>query len=254
MTEVPHIEVKDLVCAYGDHLVLRDISFQVKRAEILVIMGRSGCGKSTLLRHMIGLREPVAGKVYYNGKDFTASSEVERESMLRNFGILYQGGALWSSMTLEENVAFPLEEYTDLKRSQIHEIVDMKLSQMGLKGFQQFYPSELSGGMRKRAGLARAMALDPEILFFDEPSSGLDPISSKRLDDLILNLRDLFNTTVVVVTHELDSIFSIADQAIMLSPHEKTMTAIGNPKELVRNSGDQTVTDFLSRMGGRRTA
>ena len=178
MNKVPHIEVKDLVCAYGDYLVLRDISFEIKRAEILVIMGRSGCGKSTLLKHMIGLREPAEGKVYYDGKDFTSSSEAERESMLRKFGILYQGGALWSSMTLEENVAFPLEEYTDLKRSQIHDIVEMKLSQVGLKGFQKFYPSELSGGMRKRAGLARAMALDPEILFFDEPTSGLDPISS----------------------------------------------------------------------------
>tara|TARA_B100001123_G_scaffold446534_1_gene601296 strand:+ start:11094 stop:11858 length:765 start_codon:yes stop_codon:yes gene_type:complete len=254
MNKVPHIEVKDLVCAYGDYLVLRDISFEIKRAEILVIMGRSGCGKSTLLKHMIGLREPAEGKVYYDGKDFTSSSEAERESMLRKFGILYQGGALWSSMTLEENVAFPLEEYTDLKRSQIHDIVEMKLSQVGLKGFQKFYPSELSGGMRKRAGLARAMALDPEILFFDEPTSGLDPISSKRLDDLILNLRDLFNTTVVVVTHELDSIFSIADQAIMLSPKEKTIIGCGNPQELIRNSGDPTVTDFLSRMGGRQPA
>ena len=254
MPETPHIEVKDLVCAYGDYLVLENISFQVQRAEILVIMGRSGCGKSTLLKHMIGLNEPAEGKVFYHGKDFTSSSAAEKELLLKKFGVLYQGGALWSSMTLEENVAFPLEEYTDLSRSQIHEIVDMKLSQMGLKGFQEFYPNELSGGMRKRAGLARAMALDPEILFFDEPSSGLDPVSSKRLDDLILNLRDLFNTTVVVVTHELDSIFAIADQAVMLSPKTKTMIAYGNPHDLMRDSSDSTVTEFLSRKGGRRSA
>lgn len=251
MAEILHIEVKDLECAYGDYQVLHDISFEVNRAEILVIMGRSGCGKSTLLKHMVGLYEPVRGQVLYDGLDFATGSDQEREMLLRKFGVLYQGGALWSSMTLEENVAFPLEEYTNLKRGQIKEVVDMKLSQMGLKGFQQFYPNELSGGMRKRAGLARAMALDPEILFFDEPSSGLDPISSKRLDDLILSLRDLFNTTVVVVTHELDSIFAIADQAVMLSPQTKSMIAKGNPHDLINNSTDDRVTEFLGRKGGR---
>ncbi|MCZ6672935.1 MAG: ATP-binding cassette domain-containing protein [Verrucomicrobia bacterium] len=251
MSEIPHIEVKDLECAYGDYLVLEHVSFQVNRAEILVIMGRSGCGKSTLLKHMIGLRDPASGQVLYGGKDFAASSDAERDALLRKFGVLYQSGALWSSMTLEENVAFPLEEYTNLKSSQIRDVVDMKLSQVGLKGFQQFYPAELSGGMRKRAGLARAMALDPEILFFDEPSSGLDPVSSKRLDDLILNLRDIFNTTVVVVSHELDSIFAIADQAIMLSPQKKTVIAKGNPHDLLRDSGDGVVKEFLSRKGGR---
>jgi phospholipid/cholesterol/gamma-HCH transport system ATP-binding protein len=251
VSETPHIEVKDLVCAYGDYEVLHDISFEVKRAEILVIMGRSGCGKSTLFKHMIGLHKPAKGQVLYDGFDFATGSDRERELLLRKFGVLYQGGALWSSMTLEENVAFPLEEYTNLKRGQIQEIVDMKLSQMGLKGFQKFYPNELSGGMRKRAGLARAMALDPEILFFDEPSSGLDPVSSKRLDDLILSLRDLFNTTVVVVTHELDSIFAIADQALMLSPQTKSIIAKGNPHDLINNSRDERVTEFLSRKGGR---
>jgi phospholipid/cholesterol/gamma-HCH transport system ATP-binding protein len=251
VAEILHIEVKDLECAYGDYQVLHDISFEVNRAEILVIMGRSGCGKSTLLKHMVGLYEPVRGQVLYDGLDFATGSDQEREMLLRKFGVLYQGGALWSSMTLEENVAFPLEEYTNLKRGQIKEVVDMKLSQMGLKGFQQFYPNELSGGMRKRAGLARAMALDPEILFFDEPSSGLDPISSKRLDDLILSLRDLFNTTVVVVTHELDSIFAIADQAVMLSPQTKSMIAKGNPHDLINNSTDDRVTEFLGRKGGR---
>lgn len=251
MDETPHIEVKDLVCAYGDYRVLEDISFTVRRSEILVVMGRSGCGKSTLLKHMIGLHEPATGQIFYGGNDFASSTPKERESLLKKFGVLYQGGALWSSMTLEENVAFPLEEYTNLKRSQIREIVDVKLSQVGLKGFQDFYPAELSGGMRKRAGLARAMALDPEILFFDEPSSGLDPVSSKRLDDLILSVRDLFETTVVVVTHELDSIFAIADQAIMLSPSKKTIIARGNPQALLRESSDESVIEFLSRKGGR---
>jgi len=251
MSDIPHIEVKDLVCAYGDYLVLEDVSFQVNRGEILVIMGRSGCGKSTLLKHMIGLRDPAKGQVLYSGKDFAASSEREKKALLRKFGVLYQGGALWSSMTLEENVSFPLEEYTNLKRRQIREIVDMKLSQVGLKGFQKFYPAELSGGMRKRAGLARARALDPEVLFFDEPSSGLDPVSSKRLDDLILSLRDIFNTTVVVVTHELDSIFAIADKAVMLSSQEKTIIAQGNPKTLLEESDNPVVTEFLSRKGGR---
>ena len=251
MSDIPHIEVKDMVCAYGNYLVLEDVSFKVNRGEILVIMGRSGCGKSTLLKHMIGLRDPAEGQVLYSGKDFAASSEREKKSLLRKFGVLYQGGALWSSMTLEENVSFPLEEYTNLKRRQILEIVDMKLSQVGLKGFQKFYPAELSGGMRKRAGLARAMALDPEVLFFDEPSSGLDPVSSKRLYDLILSLRDIFNTTVVVVTHELDSIFAIADKAVMLSPQKKTIIAQGNPKTLLEESDNPVVTEFLSRKGGR---
>ena len=254
MASVPHIEVKDLVCAYGDYLVLEEVSFKIERGEILVIMGRSGCGKSTLLKHMIGLRDPAEGQVLYSGKDFSASSDRDRKALLRKFGVLYQGGALWSSMTLEENVSFPLEEYTNLKRKQIREIVDMKLSQVGLKGFQKFYPAELSGGMRKRAGLARAMALDPEVLFFDEPSSGLDPVSSKRLDDLILSLRDIFNTTVVVVTHELDSIFAIADKAVMLSPQQKTIIAQGDPKTLLKESDNPVVTEFLSRKGGRFTA
>jgi phospholipid/cholesterol/gamma-HCH transport system ATP-binding protein len=251
LSEIPHIEVRDLVCAYGDYRVLEDISFEVHRGEIMVVMGRSGCGKSTLLKHLIGLRDPAEGQVLFEGKDFAGASTKERELLMQKFGVLYQGGALWSSMTLEDNVAFPLEEYTNLKRAQIRDIVDLKLSQVGLKGFQKFYPSELSGGMRKRAGLARAMALDPEILFFDEPSSGLDPVSSKRLDDLILSLRDLFNTTVVVVTHELDSIFAIADRAVMLHANAKTIIAEGNPKDLLNQSSDDRVTEFLSRKGGR---
>ncbi len=251
MNEIPHIEVKDLLCAYGDYRVLENISFKIRRGEIFVVMGRSGCGKSTLLKHLIGLNTPASGQVLYQGVDFVAAPPREREALLRKFGVLFQGGALWSSMSLEENVAFPLEEYTRLSRSEIRELVDLKLSQVGLKGFQEFFPSELSGGMRKRAGLARAMALDPEILFFDEPSSGLDPVSSKRLDDLILSVRDMFDTTVVLVTHELDSIFAIADNAIMLHADTKSIIAQGNPMELARDNSDPRVGQFLSRLGGR---
>jgi len=251
MSETPHIQVDDLVCAYGSYRVLQDISFEIKRGEIFVIMGRSGCGKSTLLKHMIGLKAPAEGKIYIDGQDFFEGQAQAKTEVMRKFGVLYQGGALWSSMTLEENVAFPLEEYTDLTRKQIKEVVSLKLSLVGLKGFEAFYPNELSGGMRKRAGLARAMALDPDILFFDEPSSGLDPVSSKRLDDLICSVRDMFNTTVVVVTHELDSIFSIADHAIMLSPQEKTIIARGYPKEMLKGSKHRRVREFLSRNEGR---
>lgn len=246
-----HIKVENMVARYGDFTVLKDINFEVKRGEIFVIMGRSGCGKSTMLKHLLGLKVPAAGKIYYEGRDFFAGDESERQARLESFGVLYQGGALWSSMTLEENVSFPLEEYTDLSRKQISEVVSLKLSMVGLRGFEKFYPYELSGGMRKRAGFARALALDPEVLFFDEPSSGLDPLSSKRLDDLILSIRDLFNTTVVVVTHELDSIFAIADHAIMLSPDEKTIIAEGKPKEMLKHSELPHVREFLSRCGDR---
>ncbi len=246
-----HIKVENMVARYGDFTVLKDVNFEVKRGEIFVIMGRSGCGKSTMLKHLLGLKSPAEGKIYYEGKDFFATSEAERQARLESFGVLYQGGALWSSMTLEENVSFPLEEYTDLSKKQIAEVVSLKLSMVGLRGFEKFYPYELSGGMRKRAGFARALALDPEVLFFDEPSSGLDPLSSKRLDDLILSIRDLFNTTVVVVTHELDSIFAIADQAIMLSPDERTIIARGKPKDMLKHSELVHVREFLSRNGER---
>jgi len=251
MSETSHIKVENLECAYGSYKVLQNINFEIQRGEIMVIMGRSGCGKSTLLKHLIGLKAPTSGKVFIDGVDFFQGQPQADKSVMRKFGVLYQGGALWSSMTLEENVSFPLEEYTDLTRKQIREVVNLKLSLVGLKGFEAFYPNELSGGMRKRAGLARAMALDPDILFFDEPSSGLDPVSSKRLDDLICSVRDMFNTTVVVVTHELDSIFSIADQAIMLSPQEKTIIASGDPKTMLTQSKHRRVREFLSRSEGR---
>ena len=243
------IEVRDLTMAYGDYVVMRDINFKVRRGDVFVIMGDSGSGKSSLMRHMIGLHEPAKGEVLYGGKSFTRADPEERERMLRRMGVLYQQGALWSSMTLAENVALPLGEYTDLSPREIREVAHLKLALVGLRGFEDFYPSQISGGMRKRAGLARAIALDPEILFFDEPSAGLDPISSKLLDDLILALRDSLGATVVVVTHELASIFAIGGDAIFLDADRKTMTARGNPRELAESTTDDKVKRFLTRGG-----
>jgi phospholipid/cholesterol/gamma-HCH transport system ATP-binding protein len=242
------IEVRDLDLRYGSYVVMRDISFTVKRGEVMVIMGGSGCGKSTLLKYMIGLKPVQKGEILYDGQSYSKASPEEKERMQRNFGVLYQAGALWSSMTLAENVALPLEQYTRLGRREIQEIVSVKLALVGLKGFEEFYPAEISGGMRKRAGLARAMALDPAFLFFDEPSAGLDPLSSRRLDDLILRLRDSLGTTIVVVTHELASIFTIADNSIFLDADTKRMIAQGNPKDLVQEGhSDPKVRDFLLR-------
>ena len=247
MASETKIELRVVTMAYGDYVVLRDINATVRRGEIFIIMGGSGGGKSTLLKAMIGLKAPARGEVLYEGKSFWKSGEQERQAMLRNFGILFQSGALWSSMTLEENVALPLGEHTDLPAAEIAEIARLKLALVGLAGFEEFHPSEISGGMRKRAALARAMALDPEYLFFDEPSAGLDPISSRRLDDLILQLRDSLGATIVVVTHELASIFAIGDRAIFLDAETKTVRAEGNPKELLRASEDPYLREFLTR-------
>jgi phospholipid/cholesterol/gamma-HCH transport system ATP-binding protein len=245
---VPAIEVKDLEMGYGSYILMRNISFKVKAGQVMVIMGGSGCGKSTLLKYMIGLKPVEKGDILYHGRSFVQATEEEQEADQRSFGVLYQQGALWSARTLAENVALPLEMYTDLKPREINEVVSIKLALVGLKGFEEFYPSEISGGMRKRAGLARAMALDPGLLFFDEPSAGLDPISSKRLDDLILRLRDSLGTTVVVVTHELASIFAIADTSIFLDVETKTMIANGDPKILVQEGkSDPKVREFLLR-------
>ncbi len=246
-TNTFHIQVRDLTMKYGETLIQGDLSFSVQRGEIFIIMGGSGCGKSTLLRHLIGLIRPAEGHVYFNGTDFWASDDETRETFLRAFGVLYQSGALWSSMTLAENVALPLQEHTDLGENDVRDLASLKLSLVGLDGYEDYYPSDISGGMKKRAGLARAMALDPEILFFDEPSAGLDPLSAKLLDDLILEVRDSFGTTVVVVTHELYSIFSIADNAVYLDADEKTITAIGNPEVLRRESENEKVRTFLNR-------
>jgi phospholipid/cholesterol/gamma-HCH transport system ATP-binding protein len=241
------IEVRNLTMAYGDFVIQRDLDFTVERGDIFIVMGGSGCGKSTLLRHMVGLKEPALGQVLYDGVSFWDSDPAGRQAIMRRLGILYQSGALWSSMTLAENVALPLGEYTDLRSSEIEELVSLKLALVGLAGFGDFYPSEISGGMRKRAGLARAMALDPDILFFDEPSAGLDPISARRLDELILELRDSLGATVVVVTHELASIFAIGNNSVFLDAETRTMIATGDPNRLLKESGDPRIRSFLTR-------
>ena len=238
--------VKNLTMAYGDYVVMRDLNFSIKRGEIFFIMGGSGCGKSTLLRHLIGLIKPSKGEIFFEGRNFTEASEDEKIEMIRKFGVLYQGGALWTSMTLAENVALPLREFTNITAREAEDIVDLKLALVGLNGFGAFYPAEISGGMCKRAGLARAIALDPKVLFFDEPSAGLDPISSHRLDELIVQLRDSMGATVIIVSHELASIFDIADRALFLNTATKTQGAIGAPKELL-NSEDRAVRVFLNR-------
>jgi phospholipid/cholesterol/gamma-HCH transport system ATP-binding protein len=247
----PHIIVQDLTVAYGSNVILHDLAFTINRGDIFIIMGRSGGGKSTVLRSMVGLLAPVKGRVLYEGVDFWHAEEEERRRLMENFGVLYQSGALWTSMTLAENVALPLQEYTDLGPDRIGEIVSFKLSLVGLAGFEEYYPSELSGGMKKRAGLARAMALDPEILFFDEPSAGLDPISSHLLDELIIELRNSLGATVVVVTHELTSIFAIGNNSVLLDADTKAMIAAGDPRQLLAESKDPKVINFLTRGEGR---
>ena len=245
----PRIHVVDLTMAYGDFVIQRDLTFDVAHGEIFIIMGGSGCGKSTLLRHLIGLIRPAKGDVLFDGVSFWGADDEQRQLMVRRFGVLYQSGALWSSMTLAENIGLPLGEFTDLKPAQIREVASLKLALVGLGGFEDFYPSEISGGMQKRAGLARAMALDPDILFLDEPSAGLDPVSSRLLDDLILQLRDSLQCTVVAVTHELASIFTIADDSVYLDAETRTMLAHGNPRTLLTESKNPKIHAFLTRGG-----
>ena len=243
----PHIIVQNLEMAYGSFVLQRNLNFTINRGDIFIIMGGSGCGKSTLLRHLIGLKEPAQGKVFYGDVSFWDADPDVRNRIMTGVGILYQSGALWSSMTLAENIALPIKAYTNLRPAEIEELVSLKLSLVGLAGFEDYYPSEISGGMRKRAGLARAMALDPDILFFDEPSAGLDPISARLLDDLILELRDSLGTTVAVVTHELASIFAIGNNSVFLDADTKTMIAGGNPKKLLAESQDPKIRAFLTR-------
>lgn len=247
MSQSTHLQVKNLTMAYADTVIQQNLSFSVKHGEIFIIMGGSGCGKSTLLRHLIGLMEPAAGNILINDINIWDTTVDERLRMISRTGVLYQSGALFSSMTLGENIALPLSEHTSLISSEIEKIASYKLSLVGLAGFEDYYPSEISGGMRKRAGLARAMALDPDILFVDEPSAGLDPISAKLLDRLILELRESLGTTIVMVTHELESIFSVGDTAIFLDTDEKTMIASGPPKQLLKESTDSRVRNFLTR-------
>jgi phospholipid/cholesterol/gamma-HCH transport system ATP-binding protein len=246
----PHITVKDLTMAYGDFVIQRGLNFTIDRGDVFIIMGGSGCGKSTLLKHLIGLQQPAKGGVFYEAQNFWLADADERELIMRRIGVLYQSSALFSSLTLSENIALPLAEFTHLGRAEIQDIVSYKLALVGLAGFEDYYPSEISGGMQKRAGLARAMAMDPEMLFFDEPSAGLDPVSARLLDDLIISLRDTLGTTIVVVTHELASIFAIGNNSVFLDPDTKTMLATGDPKLLLAESTDPKIIQFLTRGEG----
>jgi phospholipid/cholesterol/gamma-HCH transport system ATP-binding protein len=243
----PAISVRRLKAGYGQQTVLQDVSFTVAPGEVFFIIGGSGCGKSTLLKNLIGIERPQAGEVAFFGQPFNRADPAARRDLLKTFGVLYQSGALWTSLTLRENVALPLEEYTALNPREIAELATLKLAQVGLSGFEDYYPAEISGGMKKRAGLARALALDPRILFLDEPSAGLDPITSRRLDELVLRLRDMFGTTLVVVSHELASIFSIADRVILLDKPAQGVIAAGAPRVLAAQSRDPRVTEFLHR-------
>ena len=241
------ISVEDLTMAFGNFVVMKDLDFEVREKDIFVIMGGSGCGKSTLLRHMIGLKEPRKGAIFYDGKNFTEEDEAGRLAFIRRFGVMYQSGALWSSMTLAENITMPLEEHTDLGKREIRDLAAYKLALVGLSGYEDYYPAQVSGGMNKRAGIARALALDPEILFLDEPGAGLDPLSSQRLDELILRLRDSLGSTFVIVTHELASIFAIANNSVFLDTSTRTQGATGDPKELRDHSENENVRVFLRR-------
>ena len=241
------IEARHLTMKYGSNLIQADLDFAVRKGDIFVIMGGSGCGKSTLLKHMIGLYQPAEGEILFHGNNYFKSSSVEQTRMRQRWGVTFQGGALFSDKTLAENVALPLEQYTSMSERDIAELVHYKLALVGLAGYELFYPSQISGGMCKRAGLARAIALDPEILFFDEPSAGLDPLSARRLDELILQLRDSTGTTVVIVTHELASIFAIGSNGVFLDANHKTLLDTGSPKSMLENSQHEVVREFLSR-------
>ncbi|MBO6055873.1 MAG: ATP-binding cassette domain-containing protein [Alphaproteobacteria bacterium] len=243
----PIIKAQNLSIGYDNHIIMDRLCFEIKRGDIFIIMGGSGCGKSTLLRTMIGLLPALNGHVLVNGIDVVTATENKKKHLVTQCGILYQSGALFSSMSLFENVALPLEQYTSYSERKIREIVRFKLALVGLAGFEDFYPSEISGGMRKRAGLARALALDPEIVFFDEPSAGLDPVSSKHLDDLILEINKILGMTIVVVTHELSSLFNIGRNCIFLDSSVKTISARGNPNDLLKNPPNERVLAFLTR-------
>ena len=247
--ETGHVQivVQNMSMAYGDFVIQKDLNFEIRRGDIFVIMGGSGCGKSTLLRQLIGLKPPVQGDVFYDGASFWQGSDADRDLMKRHFGVLFQAGALWSSMTLAENIGLPLRQYTRLGEAEIRAVAAYKLALVGLSGFEDYYPDEISGGMKKRAGLARAMAMDPDILFFDEPSAGLDPLSARLLDELIVELRDTLQTTIVMVTHELASIMAIGTNSVFLDTETKTQLATGNPRELRDHCPDQRVREFLWR-------
>ncbi len=241
------IEVKDLTMGYGNFILQQHADFTINKGDIFIIMGGSGCGKSSMLRVLTGLLPPLSGDVIIDGTNIAQASSSQLEEIRKKSGILYQSGALFSSMTLAENIALPLQQYSSYSTAEIKELASLKLSLVGLAGFDDFYPSEISGGMKKRAGLARALALDPEIVYFDEPSAGLDPISSRNLDDLIIEINRSLGTTIVVVTHELASIFAIGTNSIFLDPMSKSILAKGNPHDILKNPPNSEVLEFLTR-------
>ena len=241
------IEVKNLTMGYGSYILQQNANFTVNKGDIFIIMGGSGCGKSSMLRVLTGLLPPLKGDVFIDGANIAKASAAQMEEIRKKSGILYQSGALFSSMTLAENIALPLQQYSNYSAAEIKELASLKLSLVGLAGFDDFYPSEISGGMKKRAGLARALALDPEIVYFDEPSAGLDPISSRNLDDLIIEINRSLGTTIVVVTHELASIFAIGTNSIFLDPMTKSILAKGNPHDILKNPPNREVWEFLTR-------
>jgi phospholipid/cholesterol/gamma-HCH transport system ATP-binding protein len=250
--DVPRLAVEGLAYGYGTRVLQHDLNFEVAPGEVVCVIGGSGCGKSTLLRVVTGLLPPLDGTVWIDGQDFWAADADAQEALIRRFGMMYQGGALWTSMTLADNVAMPLGLYTGLDERGAAAVASYKLALVGLAGFEDFLPAAISGGMAKRGAIARAMALDPSILFLDEPSAGLDPVTSHRLDDLILDLRRTLGMSFVIVTHELASIFRIADRVVYLDAATHTMTAIGPPKQLLEESKDDDLVAFLS--GGERQA
>jgi phospholipid/cholesterol/gamma-HCH transport system ATP-binding protein len=243
----PHIRFEDISLGYGDRVIQRDLSFDVGHGEIFVIMGTSGCGKSTLMRSAVGLLRPFSGRILYEDESFWDAGAERREALMRQFGVLYQSSALWSAMTLAENISLPLTQLLDVDVVEAREIAELKLALVGLAGFEDYYPAQLSGGMRKRAGIARAMALDPGILYLDEPSSGLDPVSAGLLDDLIRHVRDSLGTTIVIVSHELHSILTVADNSVFLDTETATMPAWGNPHRLRDECDNRKVRQFLTR-------
>lgn len=248
------IEVSDLTIGYDDTVVLENLNFNIFESEIFIVLGGSGCGKTTLLKHLIGLNSPWEGDIKLNGKSIVDAEGEEKRQLMRSFGVLYQSGALFGSLSVKDNISLPLEEYTPLPPEMIDAVVEDKLTLVGLEGFGDYMPASLSGGMRKRAGLARAMALNPKILFFDEPSAGLDPVSAAQLDRLILNIRKELGTTMVIVTHELDSIFAVSDRIMMLDKNKRGISAIGKIKELIKKNDDPWIEEFLSRSGMARTS
>lgn len=241
------IQVRDLTVGYETDIILENISFDVLEGEIFIVLGGSGCGKSTLLKHLIGLNSPLSGRILIDGEDISNCDETTFKKILRKIGVLYQSSALFGSMTIAENVSLPIKEYTDLPQKSVDTLVKMKLNMVNLNGYENHLPSEISGGMRKRAGLARAMALNPKILFFDEPSAGLDPVTSVELDNLIIHLNKSLGTTMVIVTHELQSIFNVAHRVIMLDKQTKGIIAEGSPMHLKDHSENPFVRNFFNR-------